>query len=176
MRILNIPAALLAVALCAAPAASSELPHVSDPGFMAFLPSFIEGTERFMNGDTALWKEHASHADDAMILGAWGAWEKGWPAVSARYDRAGASFRDAGAELDVEFLSVVMGGDLVIATAVERATVLLAGQDEPAPMALRVTQAFRKEDGEWKLILRHADPLIERTAPQAVLRAPRGGR
>jgi hypothetical protein len=33
-----------------------------------------------------------------------------------------------------------------------------------------VTHVFRLEDGGWKLVLRHADPLVARTAPDAVLR------
>ena len=54
-------------------------------------------------------------------------------------------------------------------TEIERADVQLVGQDRPAPMALRVTHVFRKEDGAWKLILRHADPLVAKTAPATVL-------
>ena len=38
-------------------------------------------------------------------------------------------------------------------------------------MSLRVTHLFRKEQGEWKLLHRHADPLMSKTAPAAVLRA-----
>ena len=45
----------------------------------------------------------------------------------------------------------------------------LAGEERAAPMALRVTHAFRREDGAWKLILRHADPLVAKTATGAVL-------
>jgi ketosteroid isomerase-like protein len=36
-------------------------------------------------------------------------------------------------------------------------------------MALRVTHIYRIEDGAWKLVHRHADPLINKTAPATVL-------
>jgi ketosteroid isomerase-like protein len=104
-----------------------------------------------------------------MIMGAWGAHEKGWEAASARYDWAVARFRDADAELEVEYLTAFQSGDLAVVTAVERATVKLAGQVEAGPMALRVTHVFRREDGAWKLVLRHADPLVTKTAPDTVL-------
>lgn len=45
----------------------------------------------------------------------------------------------------------------------------LEGQEKAAPMALRVTHVFRREEGAWKLMLRHADPLVAKTAPDAVL-------
>ena len=62
-----------------------------------------------------------------------------------------------------------MSGDLAYTTEIERALVQLVGQESLAPMALRVTHVFRKEDGAWKLILRHADPLVGKTAPASVL-------
>ena len=37
-------------------------------------------------------------------------------------------------------------------------------------MVLRVTHVFRKKDGQWKLVHRHADRLVDKTAPSAVLR------
>lgn len=54
--------------------------------------------------------------------------------------------------------------------AIEPGAALLSDQDKPAPIALRVTHIFRKEDGVWKLVHRHADPLIGKTAPATVLR------
>jgi ketosteroid isomerase-like protein len=148
---------------------TSTRSSVTDPSFRDFLASFEEGTRRFMNGDTTLWKENVSHRSDAMIMGAWGAYEKGWPEVSARYDWAGARFRDSGASLEVEYLTSFVSGELAYTTEIERAHVQLVGQDRPAPMALRVTHVFRKEDGAWKLVLRHADPLVVKTAPASVL-------
>ena len=104
-----------------------------------------------------------------MIMGAWGGYEKGWGEVSARYDWAVARFRDAKANLTVEYLTAVVEGDLAMTTSIERAGVLLAGQDRPAPMELRVSHFFRKEDGAWKLVLRHADPITAKIATEAVL-------
>jgi len=45
----------------------------------------------------------------------------------------------------------------------------VTSQDKPTPMALRVTHVYRKEDGAWKLVHRHADPLINKMAPATVL-------
>jgi ketosteroid isomerase-like protein len=36
-------------------------------------------------------------------------------------------------------------------------------------MPLRVTNIFQKENGEWKLLHHHADPIMNKTAPAAVL-------
>jgi ketosteroid isomerase-like protein len=160
---------VLGLALLVAKAAASDRSIVQDPSLRQFLESFEEGTRRFINGDTALWMDNVSRRDDAMILGAWGAHEKGWPEVQARYQWAGARFRDSTAKLTVEYLTSVQSGELAFTTAIERSEVKVADQDKAAAMALRVTHIFRKEDGAWKLVLRHADPLVAKTAPESVL-------
>jgi ketosteroid isomerase-like protein len=138
--------------------------------FPPFLRQFEEGIRRFVNGDAQSWKRHASQREDVTIMGAWGAYEKGWNEVAARYDWAAARFKDSGAIPKFEYLASGVSGDLAYTVTIERSEVRVVGQDTPASMPLRVTHIFRKENGEWKLIHRHADPLMDKTAPTTVLK------
>ena len=138
--------------------------------FKAFLPRFEQGINDFINGDPTLWKQNASQRDESIIMGAWGAYEKGWKEVGPRYDWAAARLRKSGARVQFENLVTAVSGDAAYTVTIERSVVRLADQDAPAPMALRVTHIFRKEPDGWKLVLRHADPLTEKTAPATVLK------
>ena len=42
---------------------------------------------------------------------------------------------------------------------VERGRAKVGGSEDIVPIALRVTMIFRHEDGEWKIVHRHADPI-----------------
>jgi ketosteroid isomerase-like protein len=59
----------------------------------------------------------------------------------------------------------LVGDRLAVTVSIERDRARVKGRDEPIDQALRVTQVFRWEDGSWKLVHRHADPLMERKAP-----------
>ena len=141
----------------------------ADSSFRAFLPEWEKAQSRFINGDPTPWKQHASHGDDATILGAFGGYgEKGWGAVGARYDWASSQYKGGGATMKVEYISVVASGDLAFTVGIERQDGARVGdQQNPMRRALRATQIFRKEDGAWKLLHRHADPLIEKQTPSA---------
>jgi ketosteroid isomerase-like protein len=149
--------------------ARSQAGSAADPSFQAFLPKFEEGISRFINGDPTLWKQNASQRDDATIMGAWGAYEVGWDQASARYDWAVARFKPSGAKVKIETLTSGVSGDLAYTVSIERSEVRVTGQEQRASMPLRVTHIFRKEDGVWKLLHRHADPLMGKIAPEAVL-------
>lgn len=138
--------------------------------FRTFLQDFERGTTRFINGDPGPWKANVSQRDDVTLMGGWGIVARGWQDASARYDWAARRFVESDAVVQVEYVSTVVSGDLAYTVTIERSTVRLADAPAPAPMTLRVTHAFRKEDGRWKLLHRHADPLVETTAPASVLK------
>jgi ketosteroid isomerase-like protein len=138
-----------------------------DSSFRAFLPEWEKAQSRFINGDPTLWKQHASHRDDVTILGGFGGYgEKGWDAVGARYDWASSQYKGGGATMKVEYLNIGVSADLGFTVAIERQEGARVGdQQNPTRRALRVTQIFRREDGAWKLLHRHADPMIEKQSP-----------
>jgi ketosteroid isomerase-like protein len=140
-----------------------------EASFRAFLSQFEEATRRFINGDPAPWKQHVPRRDDVTLMGGWGICEKGWAGVGGRYDWAAKRFRESGAALAVEYLSSAVSGDLAYTVTIERSVVRLAGEVADAPMVLRVTHAFRHEEGAWRLVHRHADPLVNTMSPAAVL-------
>ena len=55
-------------------------------------------------------------------------------------------------------LAAGVSGDLAYIAGIEHTVVSVAGA-APEPYALRVTQVFRREDGAWKVVHRHADPV-----------------
>jgi ketosteroid isomerase-like protein len=162
-------AGVLVSMLVAGKAQPQGSPETAESSFRTFLSQFEQGTSRFINGDPALWKQHASRRDDVTLMGGWGTYERGWKDVGARYDWAATRFQDSGAKVDVEYVSTGVSGDLAYTVSIERSVARLADQAASAPMVLRVTHLFRREAGNWTLIHRHADPLVDTTAPATVL-------
>ena len=112
--------------------------------------SFLERRSNFVEAEFLAKR-------DATIFGAFGGYEKGWNEVGPRYDWAASQFRESGAKKQIEYLNTASGGEFAFSVAIERDEVRVGDQDKPAPRALRVTQIFRKEKGEWKLLHRHAE-------------------
>ena len=116
-------------------------------------------TTEFLKGNVLPWKEMCSHRDDVTIIGGWGGYERGWiQQVERRYEWAAARFE--GGEVHFENISLVATPELAYSVDIERSQVRLSGREGVVPMALRVTTIYRLEDGRWKVVHRHADPLL----------------
>lgn len=121
----------------------------------------------FVGGDPTPYRTRWARRADVTIFGGWGAYERGWDEVGPRLDRAAARF-DSGA-MSQEVLASGCSGDIGYTVSIERGHTRLAGETSAAPMVLRVTHMYRRIDGIWNVVHRHADPITEKTAPAAVL-------
>lgn len=94
--------------------------------------------------------------DEPMhICGAFGSYESGVEAVRDRVRWAGQQFAEGTftEELVCEWVST----DSAVTLAVETIDACVAGRPEPVRQVLRVTQAYRRGAGGWKIAHRHAD-------------------
>jgi ketosteroid isomerase-like protein len=163
---MNAPAK--AVPIGRAPADSQELSAIPDTLARA-IAVHRDAWNEFAKGNAGPWKQHCSHRDDVTIVGAWGGFEKGWAAqVEKRYEWAAGRFKGSEGSVELENISLVVTAELAYSVDIERARVRVAGKDHLAAMALRVTTIFRLEDGDWKMVHRHADPLLGLQTPQSV--------
>jgi len=133
--------------------------------FHSFLSEWEVSALRFLNGDPKPWIERSAHSEDATIFGAFGGYEKGWAQVGPRYEWASAQFKGAQNENRVEYLNTGSSGDLAFTVSIEHKTSRLGNAKERSNQTFRRTQIFRREKGEWKLLHRHADRLMEKKSP-----------
>ena len=73
-------------------------------------------------------------------------------------DRAATYWRD-GRVTGYERIAEFATSDLACIVEVERYVAKVGDREQPAAVALRVTTVLRPENGEWKTVHRHADPI-----------------
>jgi ketosteroid isomerase-like protein len=95
-------------------------------------------------------------------MGAFGGYERGWEQVGARLDWAAKGI--ASTDRHEENVVTVAGDDLAYTVDLEHMTRHAGGR--PQPRTLRCTQAYRREGGQWKVVLRHADELPRKDKQQ----------
>jgi ketosteroid isomerase-like protein len=123
----------------------------------------------FVKGNPQPLKDVCSHSVDITILGGWGGFEKGWAEqVEKRYDWASARFSSDEDQRQIENVSLVVSPEMAYSVDIERSKIRLAHSQDVRSLALRVTTIFRREDGDWKVVHRHADPLVNVQAAAAI--------
>ena len=120
-----------------------------------------------LNGDSGPRKTLWSHKDPVTVLGA-AKTVSGWPAVASLFDWLAENFSH-GASYALDVTAAGVSGDLGYVVGSEHSKAAIGGE-AAAPIALRVTLIFRREDGEWKEVHRHADPIPGIQSTQEQLR------
>ncbi|MGE0151723.1 MAG: nuclear transport factor 2 family protein [Reyranellaceae bacterium] len=121
------------------------------------------------NGDVSAIKALYSHSDDATSFYGWGGYEKGWEAVSQRWDWAARQFQ--GGRVTHETISRFVKPQMFYVTQIETfSNQRVAGVDGETGWSNRVTHVFARENGEWRLIHRHANRLEAQFDPAQKLK------
>ncbi len=125
------------------------------------IEQFDQAQGEFMKGNPDPVKM-ISHREDVTLNNPLSPPAHGWDEVAAAMERAAAQFRD-GEITSFEIIEKHVTPEFAYLVRVERAKAKVGGGEDVAPIALRVTMIFRPEDGTWKIVHRHADPI---TTPQ----------
>jgi ketosteroid isomerase-like protein len=107
------------------------------------------------NGDPGPRIDSWASSDDVTLFGAWGPIEKGHTAVTDTMRWVASRFSGAD-DVSIEHMVTASSGDLAYTVGFERSHVRVEG-GPPREQVIRVTHIYRRVDGEWKLVHRHAD-------------------
>jgi ketosteroid isomerase-like protein len=122
----------------------------------------------FMKGNPEPAKELLSHREDVTLANPYGPPVRGWKQVAETMEHA-ASLRRDGEDLRFETVTKYVTPELAYVVWLEQVKAKVGGREGIAPSALRATMIFRPEDGVWKVVHRHADPIITAQPAESVI-------
>lgn len=116
-----------------------------------------EATSAWMRGDMERYLELTPHARGFTLMNPFGG-------APARYDDRAESIRAAagyfaGGQAELELVEAHAWGDTVVLVMIERQHGQVGGLPDQ-DWSLRVTQVYRRDGSEWRVVHRHADPLV----------------
>ena len=133
-----------------------------DDLFDELIQQFHLAQDEFVKGNPEPVKQLFSHREDVTLANPQGPAVSGWEQVAATMERAASQRRD-GEATSFEIVAKYVTPELAYLVEVERFKARVGGREDVTPFALRATMIFRPEEGTWKVVHRHADPI---TTPQ----------
>jgi ketosteroid isomerase-like protein len=117
-----------------------------------------DAASAYIGGDIRRYFDLMQHADDFTLMDPFGGETSRETAVTdERIAGLEAIFK--GGECTLDVVETYAAGNLAVLVVVERQHGDV-GPYPPQDWSLRATLVFRREDGIWHLVHRHADPLV----------------
>lgn len=159
----KVPLAVVVVVLCGAVLSSGgHAQSASDnPVVQRLLNEARIATRTWMQGDSAPFAELMAHTSAFTIFGPFGGPAGRWGENFARVQASSAAQFQGATASTVDLLQAHVSDDLIVLVLLERNLVRFAGS-EPQQWDLRVTQVYERNAADWKIVHRHADPLVVR--------------
>lgn len=114
---------------------------------------FYAALNRMLAGDAASLSDIWSHGSRVTTMHPIGGREIGWHEVCASFEQVARKSTGGHVELTDQFIQVVE--DIAYELGVEHAQFSISG--EPLSLNSRVTNIYRRQGGDWKIIHHHGD-------------------
>ncbi|WP_443747954.1 YybH family protein [Asticcacaulis solisilvae] len=122
--------------------------------FESFMATRIDAASAYMRGDGDPVSNLSTAQEPATFFGPDGKVARGATTIAESYRKGAKSFGPHG-ESRLEILQQASDDKIAYWAGLQHAVVETDGKS--TPMTLRITELFRKEDDEWKLVHRQAD-------------------
>jgi ketosteroid isomerase-like protein len=131
-----------------------------------------ESAEAYLAGDLDTYAQVLPHGDDFTLMPPFGGPTRhGFVLNDETREATRGTFR--GGQVEVEVDASYVTDDLAVLAVVERQRGLVGDLPEQ-DWSLRVTLAFRRDGGRWRLVHRHADALVHTVGWSTLSRLARG--
>lgn len=121
-----------------------------------------------IRGDAKGYHTLFSERDDVTLGNPFGPFVRGRQKIVDTTANAATRYKD-GEVVGFDLIARQVTDDLACVVEVERFRAKVGGGDDFATIGLRVTSVFRPEDGAWKLVHRHADPITTPQTTESIL-------
>jgi len=132
------------------------------------IEQFHLASDEFLKGNPEPVNKLWSRRDDVTLANPFGPPVRGWDEVAKVTEHAASQVRD-GELVSVEIVAKHVTAELAYVVEIERPKAKIGGSEDITPFALRVTMIFRPEDGGWKIVHRHADPITTAQPAESVI-------
>ena len=132
------------------------------------LEQFHLAQGELLKGNAEPVNKLVSHQDDVTLANPLGPPVRGWDEVAKAAEHAASQVRD-GEFVSAEIIEKNVTPELAYVVEIEQAKAKIGGSEDITPFALRVTMIFRPEEGTWKIVHRHADPITTAQPAESVI-------
>ena len=133
------------------------------------IEQYYRAQREFLRGNPQPVKNLFSHREDVTLANPYGPPVRGWDEVAKTIEHA-ASLRSDGTFVEWQIVAKYVSAELAYVVQIERAEAKIGAREEITPLTVRSTMIFRpEEDGKWKLVHRHADPITTAQPAESVI-------
>jgi len=145
---------------------------ITEQDIAVLIARWSEATQLYINGDLRGYAAIAGHSEDYTLFPPNGGDARsGFDGSDDAVEWTAQTFRGGQFELDV--VKTYTSGDLAVLVAVERQSGAF-GDLPSQDWSMRITLVFRREGTDWRLVHRHADPLVRAVNPELFAAIARG--